>query len=609
MIQRTAPTSASTRATPRRSIALPLLASLVLTWSATTAAAAPAPAANRSVVVRVVDQFGAALDPASVMACPYEGEATCNSAHLVVGSTNSTGFATLRLAAGERYDIAAFVRNPSPPWACPGTMFNGAEYHFSTVGNLVQVAPSAIGPLHTFVVRRPSPSDCVPVHVVDDAGNPLPTARLFVCPLAADGTPCPGGQTFEQPDHDGVIRMPVDPAVTYRLGAFLSNSGWPCPAYVSPDGNSFHFSPSATIGGSDLVSDGLTLVIRKPSASECVVVHVVDDLGNELTTAGLFVCPLAADGTPCPGGTSFEGPDPDGVIRMPVDPTVTYRLGAFLANPGWPCPPYIHTDGTPFFFSPNVDILGADLITDGLTLVIHHPSASECPVDNATVRVMDDVGNELTTAGLFVCALDPDGTPCPDGITYEQADADGLIHLNVEPTVTYRLGAFVVDPGWPCPGWKSGDGKDFYFSPNTDILGADLIADGLTLVIHRPTADECPADNATVRVEDHLGNLLPTAGLFVCPLTADGTPCPGGNTFDHADADGLIHLKADPTITYRLGGFVTDTGWPCEEELGWTSGDGHYFFFSPNTDILGADLVADGLTLVIHRPAPSDCSP
>jgi hypothetical protein len=119
-------------------------------------------------------------------------------------------------------------------------------------------------------------------------------------------------------------------------------------------------------------------VIVQPAAYECLDVRVSDDPGNVLPTAGMFVCPLAPDGTPC-AGPSFDGPDPDGVIRLDLDPMVMYRMNAFIATSGWPCPAYVSPSGQTFHFSPTQDLLGADLAGTTTTFVIHHPDSTECP--------------------------------------------------------------------------------------------------------------------------------------------------------------------------------------------------------------------------------------
>jgi hypothetical protein len=339
------------------------------------------------VTVRVVDDHGRRLSPAVVFACPEEdGVADCD--HLVAASTKRNGTARLRLLRDVRYDINAFVEDPDPAWACPGVVQDGNERYFAA--NPFTATPDQIARRTALVITRPTPYDCVIVRVTDDAGSPLPTAGMFVCPLAPDGTAC-AAPSFDGPDPDGVIRLDLDQTVTYRLNAFIANSGWPCPAYIDPnDGTTFHFSPSQDLPATALAKVTTTFVIHHPAAAECspppetaAIVTVLDDAGNPLPTAGIFVCPLASDGTPCPG-PSFDGPDPDGVIRLDrIDPTVTYRLNAFIANSGWPCPSYVDPgNGATFHFSPARDIGGSDLIGHTSTFVIHRPAPDECTTGN-----------------------------------------------------------------------------------------------------------------------------------------------------------------------------------------------------------------------------------
>ena len=89
---------------------------------------------------------------------------------------------------------------------------------------------------------------------------------MFVCPLAPDGTPCPG-PSFDGTDPDGMIRLDLDPAVTYRLQAFIVNTGWPCPAFVAPNGDSFHFSASVDLPATDV--SGTVFVIDRPDPTDC----------------------------------------------------------------------------------------------------------------------------------------------------------------------------------------------------------------------------------------------------------------------------------------------------------------------------------------------------
>jgi hypothetical protein len=382
--------------------------SAVASTSGATSASHDDRAARRravDVTLRVVDDNGARLAGAVIFACPYEqGVANCDRA--VGESTKRNGRARLRLRRGVRYDINAFVEDPDPAWACPGLVRDGHERYFAT--NSFAATPDQIDRRTPLVIPRPTPYECVTVRVTDDAGDPLTTAGMFVCPLAPDGTPC-AGPTFDGPDADGLIRLDLEPTLTYRLNAFISDSGWPCPDYLDPgSGTTFHFSPTRDIAAADLANVTTTFVIRHPDAAECAppvaaaIVTVNDDAGNPLPSAGMFVCRLSSDGTPCPG-PSFDGPDPDGVIRLDaIDPNVTYRLNAFIANSGWPCPDYVDPGGATFHFSPARDIAGRDLLGHTETFVIHHPAPDECIAtapsdDTAPRRAMAPFGRDATS--------------------------------------------------------------------------------------------------------------------------------------------------------------------------------------------------------------------
>jgi hypothetical protein len=335
------------------------------------------------VTLRVIDDDGGRLSPAVVFACPYaDGVANCD--HVVAASTRPNGTARLTLQRDVRYDISAFVEDPDPPWACPGLVQDGHERYFAT--NPFTATPDRLAKRTSLVINRPTPYDCLTVSVTDDAGDALVTAAIFICPLGTDGTPC-AAPSFDGPDPDGVIRLDLEPGVTYRLNAFIANSGWACPGFVDPaNGATFHFSPTKDVNGADLVDGTTTFVIHHPDTGECdpppdaaAVVTVLDDAGNALPSAGMFVCPLAPDGTPCPG-PSLDGPDPDGVIRLDgIAHDVTYRLNAFIANSGWPCPDYVDpASGATFHFSPARDIAGGELIGHTSTFVIHRPAPDEC---------------------------------------------------------------------------------------------------------------------------------------------------------------------------------------------------------------------------------------
>ena len=178
--------------------------------------------------------------------------------------------------------------------------------------------------------------------------------------------------------------------------------------------------------------------------------------------------------------------------------------------------------------------------------------------------------------------------------------------VGIDPTVTYRLGPFIVNSGWPCPAFQSSTGELFHFGTSIDVLGADLLAGIAPLTIHHPTAAECapPTNQAAIVITDDLGTVLTNANMFVCPLAADGTPCATNGFPDGTDSQGrLLINNVDPTVTYRLGPFIVNSGWPCPAVF-----DGQEFHFGANYDILGADLLAGIAPLTIHHPTAARCA-
>lgn len=81
--------------------------------------------------VAVVDEAGAPRLDATVMACPYR-DRTADCGEPITARTDRRGVGRLRLAPGSRYEFTAFVRDPSPPWACPGLEIDGSQYYLST---------------------------------------------------------------------------------------------------------------------------------------------------------------------------------------------------------------------------------------------------------------------------------------------------------------------------------------------------------------------------------------------------------------------------------------------------------------------------------------------
>jgi hypothetical protein len=105
--------------------------------------------------------------------------------------------------------------------------------------------------------------------VVDEAGNLLSPSGLLYCDMAVSTVQngaCHPTTSAAPSSPDGFIRVPLAPDKTYRINAFVTGTGWPCP-WVSPTGQTFHFSPPFESLGSSLPAlSTLTIVAPTPSA-------------------------------------------------------------------------------------------------------------------------------------------------------------------------------------------------------------------------------------------------------------------------------------------------------------------------------------------------------
>jgi hypothetical protein len=107
------------------------------------------------------------------------------------------------------------------------------------------------------------------LQVLDSAGRPFPvgTAGVIACPLEGFSVPC-GHLLVGGADAQGNVLMEANPTVSYRFTGFVFNTGWPCPAFISPDGNAFWFSDPHDVFASEIARP-TTFVIRQPDPSEC----------------------------------------------------------------------------------------------------------------------------------------------------------------------------------------------------------------------------------------------------------------------------------------------------------------------------------------------------
>jgi hypothetical protein len=220
-------------------------------------------------------------------------------------------------------------------------------------------------------------------------------------------------------------------------------------------------------------------------------VKVLDAQGNAFPqgTAGLIACPLEGWSVPCTH-LLVGIADANGVAQLNVSPTVQYRFSGFVTNTGWSCPGFVSEDGNEFWFSDNVDAFGRALARP-TTFVIREPDPSECAGIELTLTVLDGAGNPFPqgTAGMLACPVDGWSVPCTH-LLVGSADANGVTKIVVDPNVQYRFTGFVTNRGWPCPGFVSEDGTEFWFSDPIDAFGGEL-ADGMTFVVHEPDPAQC----------------------------------------------------------------------------------------------------------------------
>lgn len=348
------------------------LAILLAGLAGGTASAAPHRPAivTAPLIVRVVDGDGRAQYPATAIACPYVGP-TADCAHPVTEEVGRLGFAVLRLDRAVRYQVFAFVQNPSPAWACPG-FFIGSDQLYLGAESL-DGTPQELPLLARFTIAEPTAYDCVTVTVTDDSGTPLQGAGLFV----DDGF-------GEAPtDANGHTSLSVHPGAVYQLGAFIVGTGWPCP-WIQDDGAEFHFAESRSVSAEDLLL-GVTIVIPKPDPSACAPpppgttaeIRIVDEGHEPLPQAFVGVCQYDPATPPtypppavsvCNPAEWWAGSQPDGVIRIQVDADRMYDITGFLScTDGW----FLFGGGNHAQAGYEVwRISGADLLANGLDITI-----------------------------------------------------------------------------------------------------------------------------------------------------------------------------------------------------------------------------------------------
>jgi hypothetical protein len=323
------------------------------------------------------------------------------------------------------------------------------------------------------------PTTPIVVRVVNAANLAHYPATALACPQFNGEFDCGAGAIRQDVNRFGLATLKLEQSVSYRVFAVVANPNpaWSCPGLLV-DGDQLYLSNTLE-GEARTLPKLAKLVVPEPDPLDCVVVTVTDQFGTSLS-AGLFLCAHRPGSEECLEGP-YEGADPDGVIRIKVNPELVYDLGAFYATAEWPCPGYPLEDGNQLYFGDSGTFDAGQLLA-GVTLVVRKPS----PFDCAPVTVTDESGNLLTTAGMWVCGHVPGDTTCV-GETSDGSDPDGVIRLQLDPTLDYDLTPWYVTSEWPCPGFPLGDGE-FYYGGATVTLTAAAIATGtLTLVVPKPT--------------------------------------------------------------------------------------------------------------------------
>ncbi len=328
---------------------------------------------------------------------------------------------------------------------------------------------------------------------------------------------------------------------------------------------------------------GNSVAEAKP-ASINVVVRVVDQFGDPQYPANVIACSLD-----CANPAAGVAVNAGGVGRLVLDPNREYNLLAFVQNPNpaWACPGFPVGDNMLYIAPEQVGGLGRD-IPKTVTFTIAEPS----PLDCIPIPVTTDSGVPLPTAAVFTCGHLPGSDECIDR-PFGGPGGDGVIRLDVDPSLEYRLQPFVTDTGWPCPSFVV-NGVSFYVGTETNFTVDELLA-GVHLVIPVPDALNC----VEVHLVDAAGDPFPNAGLIVCGH-AEGAPCEN-TEFAGSGADGVVRLESDPDLVYDLTAFVGDQDWPG----GFPTDTGPIWFGEGGT--FSPTELVNGITLEIVEPDPDSC--
>ena len=233
-------------------------------------------------------------------------------------------------------------------------------------------------------------------------------------------------------------------------------------------------------------------------------------------------------------------------------------------------------------------VLGGSAGVSARSTPITRPAIVNVPV---VARVVDGNGRAQRAATVIACPYVGAASDCTHAIT-EPVGLLGFAVLSLNKDTRYSVFAFVKNPSpaWECPGYPIGNDV-LYISPEF----ANGTPKELPLVSTFTVAKPGPYDCVTVKITDDAGNPLPGAGVHV-----DGGPSGSGP----ADSSGTVRFKATPGQMYDVEAFISNSGWPCPS----LNQQGTPYHYSEHRIVSAEDLLA-GVTLVIHKPDPSECAP
>jgi hypothetical protein len=211
-------------------------------------------------------------------------------------------------------------------------------------------APTTSAPVDdttaTTTSKSPAVGASMTVTVLDGIGQPFPAATSGVraCPVVSGAPDCAESIESIDDDGDGVVQIALPDDQGYAVNAFAYDTNWPCPSTES-DGTPFHHSDAQDVSAGGSI-DGATFAIVRPNPGDCpsdlpsAVINLFDDAGNPLTDSQTFVdlCgydplfpptyPTTQQHIGCSPDSGFVHPGPDGVIRVHVNPALTYDISS-----------------------------------------------------------------------------------------------------------------------------------------------------------------------------------------------------------------------------------------------------------------------------------------